>query len=263
MFDPRKVKIHLTPSRSSHHHPQPPSEKKNVFLYLRNFTTSTKFWPLPREFVWTKWSINILLQNGQCQKLLQNVKISKQRSSQENKDKIIKTCRKLILCSCRLISSCKVPGVYLLADHSMSSTVLCVWCSICPKSGHGQGQWPTVKYHLWSYHSKLIQLWECTWRHFASLHAHQFFNHISPWTDSNAHVSVLPNIKYAVTSYIHSQSKIKFKRIFSDSNNNFLWHESEDVNKENTYFQTFSWFQFYIYKLCMILCIGIALFNET
>ena len=34
----------------------------------------------------------------------------------------------------------------------------------------------------------------------------------------------------------------------SDSNNIFLYHESEDINKKS-YFQTFSWFHFYIYKL--------------
>ena len=57
------------------------------------------------------------------------------------------------------------------------------------------------------------------------------------------------------------------KGIFSDSNNIFLLHESEDINKRKTKqnktkqkanFQNFSWFQFCIYKLCMIMCIGIA-----
>ena len=43
------------------------------------------------------------------------------------------------------------------------------------------------------------------------------------------------------------------KGIFTDSNNIFLWHESEDIN-EKAYFQNFSWFQFYIFKLCMIMC---------
>ena len=46
------------------------------------------------------------------------------------------------------------------------------------------------------------------------------------------------------------------KGILGDSNNIFLWHESEDVNKKD--FQNFSWFQFYIYKLCMIMGIAIA-----
>ena len=49
----------------------------------------------------------------------------------------------------------------------------------------------------------------------------------------------------------------KRKGIFSDSNNIFLWHESEDKQKK-AYFQNFSWFNFYVYKLCMIMCIGIA-----
>ena len=43
------------------------------------------------------------------------------------------------------------------------------------------------------------------------------------------------------------------KGIISDSDNIFSWHKS---NKG--YFQNFSWFQFYVYKLCMIMCIGIA-----
>ena len=30
------------------------------------------------------------------------------------------------------------------------------------------------------------------------------------------------------------------------------------LTKKKGYFQNFSWFQFYIYKLCMIMCIGIA-----
>ena len=42
--------------------------------------------------------------------------------------------------------------------------------------------------------------------------------------------------------------------IVSDSNNIFLWHESEDINKK-AYFQNFSWFQFHIFKLFMIMCI--------
>ena len=31
----------------------------------------------------------------------------------------------------------------------------------------------------------------------------------------------------------------QFKGIFSDLNNNFLWHESEDINQKD-YFQNFS-----------------------
>ena len=48
--------------------------------------------------------------------------------------------------------------------------------------------------------------------------------------------------------------------MFSDSNNIFLWYESEDINK-NAYFQNFSWFQFYVFKLCMIMCV--SLFPQT
>ena len=51
--------------------------------------------------------------------------------------------------------------------------------------------------------------------------------------------------------------EIKIKGIFSDSSNIFLRHESEDMNKK-AYFENFFWFQFYIYKICMIMCIGIA-----
>ena len=47
-----------------------------------------------------------------------------------------------------------------------------------------------------------------------------------------------------------------FKGIFSDSYNIFLWHESENI-KEKTFFQNFSWFQFYIFKLCMIMCVSL------
>ena len=40
---------------------------------------------------------------------------------------------------------------------------------------------------------------------------------------------------------------------FSDSNNIILWLELEDISKKKTYFKNFSWFQFYVYKLCMII----------
>ena len=43
------------------------------------------------------------------------------------------------------------------------------------------------------------------------------------------------------------------KEMFSDSSNIFLWHESVDTKKK-AYFWNFSWFQVYIYKLCMIMC---------
>ena len=58
---------------------------------------------------------------------------------------------------------------------------------------------------------------------------------------------------------------ILFKGIVIDSNI-CLWHESKDINKTKQnkkqtnkhYFRNFSWFQFNFYKLCMIMCIGIA-----
>ena len=37
----------------------------------------------------------------------------------------------------------------------------------------------------------------------------------------------------------------------------FLWYESEDINKKQAYFQNFSWFQFYVLKLCMIMCVSL------
>ena len=49
---------------------------------------------------------------------------------------------------------------------------------------------------------------------------------------------------------------LQLKGIVSDSNI-FLWHESEDIQLEKFHFQNFSWFQFYVYKLCMIMCTGI------
>ena len=65
------------------------------------------------------------------------------------------------------------------------------------------------------------------------------------------------------------------KGIVSDSNNIFLWHGSEDIlQKEKGYFQNFSWFQFYVYKLhnyvhwhCSIYnvfnCVKLSLINEN
>ena len=47
------------------------------------------------------------------------------------------------------------------------------------------------------------------------------------------------------------------KGIVSDSNNIFVWHESKHINKKG-YFQKFSWLQFHVYKLCMIMCTDIA-----
>ena len=50
---------------------------------------------------------------------------------------------------------------------------------------------------------------------------------------------------------------MKLTGIVSDSNKIFMWHESEDINKKG-YFQNFSWFQYHVYKLCMIMGIGTA-----
>ena len=35
----------------------------------------------------------------------------------------------------------------------------------------------------------------------------------------------------------------------------YSWYESEDINKK-THLQNFNWFQFYIFKLCMIMCVS-------
>ena len=53
------------------------------------------------------------------------------------------------------------------------------------------------------------------------------------------------------------------KGIADDSNYIFLWLEPEDKNNQKkknrfSFFQNFSWFQFYNSKLCMIMGIGIA-----
>ena len=45
----------------------------------------------------------------------------------------------------------------------------------------------------------------------------------------------------------------EIKGIVSDSNNIFLWHESKDISKISVD-SNLTW----IYKLCMIMCIGIA-----
>ena len=60
-------------------------------------------------------------------------------------------------------------------------------------------------------------------------------------------------------------------QVFSDSSSIILWHELEDMNKK-VYLQNFSWFQFYVSKLCMIYmcfiapidyCIKLSLVYET
>ena len=58
-----------------------------------------------------------------------------------------------------------------------------------------------------------------------------------------------PDLRWS-WKYIVSLKKYSFRGIFSDFNN-FLWHESEDINQK-AYFQNFSWYQFYVFKLCMI-----------
>ena len=66
--------------------------------------------------------------------------------------------------------------------------------------------------------------------------------------------------EFSTLSFLYDKGKNlkgKLKGIVSDSNNIFLWHKAEDINKKG-YFQHFSWFQFYVYKLCMITCIDIA-----
>ena len=62
------------------------------------------------------------------------------------------------------------------------------------------------------------------------------------------------NFGLSIALNIHME---RVKGIFSDSNNIILWHnKSEDANTKG-YFQNFIC-QFYIYKLFMIMCIGIA-----
>ena len=50
---------------------------------------------------------------------------------------------------------------------------------------------------------------------------------------------------------------VVIKELFSDFNNIFLWNESEDITIKSL-LSKFSWFQFYVYKLCMLMCIGIT-----
>ena len=44
----------------------------------------------------------------------------------------------------------------------------------------------------------------------------------------------------------------ELKGICNDSNNIFLWQKSEDINKRG-YFRNFTWFLFFVYKLCSIM----------
>ena len=73
---------------------------------------------------------------------------------------------------------------------------------------------------------------------------------------------VYPHLKHEITRpskeikevQTWPNSLFRFECIFSDSND-FLWHESYDINKnknknkKKAYFQNFSWYQFFIYEL--------------
>ena len=37
----------------------------------------------------------------------------------------------------------------------------------------------------------------------------------------------------------------------------FFMYESEDINNKKAYFQNFSWFQFYVFMLCMIMYVSL------
>ena len=56
-------------------------------------------------------------------------------------------------------------------------------------------------------------------------------------------------------------SLVILKGIFSDSNNIFLWYDSKDMNQKiltkKAYLQNFCWFQFYVFKLGMIMCVSL------
>ena len=45
--------------------------------------------------------------------------------------------------------------------------------------------------------------------------------------------------------------------IFSDCNNIF-YDKNRTIFTQKFYFQNFSWFQYFVYKLCMLMCIGIS-----
>ena len=47
--------------------------------------------------------------------------------------------------------------------------------------------------------------------------------------------------------------------LFHDMHQKILTKKKKKKKKgKKVYLQNFSWFQFYVYKLCMIMCIGIA-----
>ena len=47
---------------------------------------------------------------------------------------------------------------------------------------------------------------------------------------------------------------LNIKGIVSDSNNIFSYHESEDINKKSLFPK---WYQFQVFKLCMIMCVSL------
>ena len=74
------------------------------------------------------------------------------------------------------------------------------------------------------------------------------------WTDKNS-----GNVDASASPMLNGGGILwsdERKGILTYSNNIFLWHESEKIKK--AYFQNLSWFQVYVYKLCMIMCMGIA-----
>ena len=89
------------------------------------------------------------------------------------------------------------------------------------------------------------------------------------WLRAAKHIHDFLSEQYMVLQrlMIHRDIKLRKKSENSltewDSNNIFLRHELEDINKQANK-QTkqnkkrFCWFQFYLYKLCIIMCIGIA-----
>ena len=110
----------------------------------------------------------------------------------------------------------------------------------------------------------------CCWYLYALWH-YLIFSNVAPcmhcWHESyviglysSVHVLVAAALVFKVPQILHQHSIIFFvhmlKGIVSDSNNMILRHESEDINRKG-YFQNFSWFQFYVYKFCMIICIVI------
>ena len=57
---------------------------------------------------------------------------------------------------------------------------------------------------------------------------------------------------------INPNTKHYFDLITPESLDLLKFNAISDFLRHFAYFQNFSWFQFYIYKLCMIMCIGIA-----